>query len=214
MAAYDQRGHGDSAAIAGPMSLERGVRDAENVIAALGEPVDLLLGHSWGGAIAILAGSQLPVARVAAIDPMIRQMSGAWYEEYLDELRESFALAGAERDAQTRKEYAAWSLLDVDGKVHAVHSMTSAPIEGLWKENPPEAWDLTALIAHYGKPLLLALAARGESINEDTALEDVEREHAPSVRIVSFPAAGHNLHRTDFEVFAAQLDDWLAQTRA
>lgn len=212
--AYDQRGHGDSAAVAGPMTLERGVRDAENVIAALGEPVDLLLGHSWGGAIAILAGTQLPVARVAAIDPMIRQVSGAWYEEFLEELRESFAATGAERDAKTREEYAAWSPLDVEGKVHAVHSMTIAPIEALWKENPPEAWDLTAIIANYEKPLLLALAARGESINNDTVLEDVEREHAPSATLVGFPGAGHNLHRTGFDAFATALDNWLGQTQA
>ena len=72
MVAYDQRGHGDSAGITGPMSLERGVRDLENVVAALGEPVDALVGHSWGGAIAIAGGRRLPVQRVVAIDPMVR----------------------------------------------------------------------------------------------------------------------------------------------
>lgn len=206
--AYDQRGHGDSAAVTGPMSLERGVRDAENVVAALGEPVEMLLGHSWGGSIAILAGLQLPAARVAAIDPMIAQASDAWYAEYIDELRDSFVLQGAERDAKTREEFAAWSPLDVGGKVHAVHSMTTAPIERLWKENPPEAWDLRDVIAHYAKPLLLALAAPGESINDDAVLADVEREHAPSVGIVRLPG-GHNLHRAAFEEFARALDDWL-----
>jgi pimeloyl-ACP methyl ester carboxylesterase len=91
--------------------------------------------------------------------------------------------------------------------------MTSAPIEALWKENPPEAWDLTAIIANYEKPLLLALAARGESINNDTVLEDVEREHAPSATLVGFPGAGHNLHRTGFDAFATALDNWLGQTQ-
>lgn len=210
--AYDQRGHGDSADIFGPMSLDRGVRDAADVIAALHEPVDVLLGHSWGGAVAILAGLKLAVRRVAALDPMIRQVSAAWYEEYLDELRESFSLTGDVRDAKTREEFAAWPPLDVEGKVHAVHSMTTAPIAGLWEENPPEAWDLRGEIARYGKPLLLAMAAPGESINEDATLEDVQRNHSPNVELVTFPGAGHNLHRTAFDSAMNALDDWLART--
>ncbi|MBV8531321.1 MAG: alpha/beta hydrolase [Candidatus Eremiobacteraeota bacterium] len=211
IAAYDQRGHGDSAATAGPMSLDRGVRDAENVAAALGEPIDVLLGHSWGGALAIIAGTHLEVTRVAAIDPMICQVSDSWYEEYLDELGELFALPEAERAARTREEFRKWAPLDVEGKVHAVRAMSVTPIEELWKENPRAAWDLRALIASYPKPLLLALASRGESINDDATLEEVERDHAACVDIVSFPHAGHNLHRTAFEPFVEALDSWLTR---
>jgi pimeloyl-ACP methyl ester carboxylesterase len=213
VAAYDQRGHGDSAEITGPMSLERGVRDAENVAAALGEPIDVLLGHSWGGAIAILAGTRLPVSRVATVDPMVHQVSDGWYAEYLDELRELFALTGSDRDAKVREEFTAWSPLDIEGKVHAVHAMTILPVEGLMNENLPETWDLRSAIACYEKPLLLALATRGESINDDALLADVERIASSYVRIVAFPGAGHNLHRTAFESFAAALNDWLVQTR-
>jgi pimeloyl-ACP methyl ester carboxylesterase len=207
--AYDQRGHGDSAAVLGPMALERGVCDAESVAAAIGEPVDALLGHSWGGAVAILAGTRLPVARVATVDPMIHQASDEWYEEFLEELRELFALTGAARDERTRAEYAEWHPADVEGKVHAVHSMTAAPIEALWKQNPAASWDLRPLISRYAKPLLLALAARGEGINDDAAVDDAERDRSPEVTVVRFPGAGHNLHRTAFDEFARALDAWL-----
>ena len=213
LVSYDQRGHGDSAQVAGPMSLARGVADAENVAASLGEPVDVLLGHSWGGAVAILAGARLPVARVATIDPMIRQVSADWYDEYLAELRELFALTGSDRDARVREEYRDWSALDVEGKVHAVHSMTAEPIAGLLRENPPGEWDLRASIARYEKPLLLALAAPGESINDEQTLEQVERDRSASVRIARVPNAGHNVHRTAFQDLARSLDDWLALTR-
>jgi pimeloyl-ACP methyl ester carboxylesterase len=209
VAAYDQRGHGESAGIAGPMSLDRGVKDAAEIAAALGEPVAGLLGHSWGGAVAILAGARLPVERVAAIDPMIRQAPRAWYQEYVEELAASFARTGDDREAQVREEYAAWHPLDVEGKVHAVRTMTTAPIEGLRSENPAESWDLRRAIAGYEKPLLLALAAPGESINGRSALVEVEAHHSPLVEVVSFPGAGHNLHRTAFEGFARVLDAWL-----
>ncbi|MEO6836120.1 MAG: alpha/beta hydrolase [Candidatus Tumulicola sp.] len=209
--AYDQRGHGDSAGVGGPMSLERGTRDLENIIAALDEPVDLLIGHSWGGAVAILAAPQMPVRRVAAIDPMIRQVSESWYEEYLEELREQFLLLGDARDARTREDYADWAPLDVEAKVHAVHAMTAAPIEGLMRENPASKWDLRRTIAQFDKPLLLAMAAPGEGINEAATLAEVERNHAPGVEIVAFPGAGHNLHRTAFDAFARTLDDFLTR---
>jgi len=207
--AYDQRGHGDSSGIAGPMSLDRGVADLQNVAAALGESVDTLVGHSWGGAVAVEGGLQLPVRRVVAVDPMIRNAGDAWYEEYLEELREHFALVGEARDARTRADNAAWHPLDVEAKVHAVATMTPDPIAGLMRENPPERWDLRPAIARYDKPLLLAMAARGEGINEDSSVDDVAAHRSPTVEIVEFPNAGHNLHRTAFEAFAAALDRFL-----
>lgn len=208
VAAYDQRGHGDSAEVNGPMSLARSVADLENVAGALGEPVDVLLGHSWGGAVVILGAQRLPVKRVVAIDPMIRQVGDAWYGEYLDELGESFAYAGTQRDQRTRTEYAAWDPIDVEAKVHAVHAMTPAPIVGLQRENPPASWDLRETIARYEKPLLLAMAGRGESINDDTTLAEVAANHPRNVQVVTLPG-GHNLHRLEFAAFSAALDQFL-----
>jgi pimeloyl-ACP methyl ester carboxylesterase len=209
--AYDQRGHGESADVEGPMQLERGVRDLENVVASLGEPIDLLIGHSWGGAIAIDAGLRIPVWRVAAIDPMIRQAGSAWYEEYLEELRDHFSLEGAARDDRTRAENSGWHPIDLEAKVHAVHTMTVAPIEGLMRENPPERWDLRGAITHYDKSLFLAMAAKGESINDDATLDDVAAKHSSTVEIVTLPG-GHNLHRTEFPAFTQALDSFLART--
>jgi pimeloyl-ACP methyl ester carboxylesterase len=211
--AYDQRGHGDSAGVGGPMSLDRGVRDLENVAASLGEPVDALIGHSWGGALAILAGSRTPVRRIAAIDPMIRQAGDAWYAEYLDELREHFALTGEARDARTREEFAQWHPLDVEAKVHAVHAMTTAPIEGLMRANPPASWDLREAVARFDKPLLLAMAAPGEGIGDAETVEGIARTRLPNVEFVAFPNAGHNLHRTAFDAFAPCLDEFLEPLR-
>jgi pimeloyl-ACP methyl ester carboxylesterase len=211
--AYDQRGHGDSADASGPMSLERGVRDLENVITQLGAPIDTVIGHSWGGAVAIAGGSRLAVRRVVAVDPMIRQVAESWYEEYLEELRELFSLTGDARDRRTREDYADWAPDDVEAKVHAVRTMTVAPIEGLMRENPPHLWDVRAAIARFDKPLLLALAAPGESINDAASLADVERNHPPNVEIVTFLGAGHNVHRTAFDAFARTVDDFLERSR-
>jgi pimeloyl-ACP methyl ester carboxylesterase len=210
IAAYDQRGHGDSAGVDGPMTLERGVLDLQNVEAAIGEPVAAYVGHSWGGAVAIRAGLRSAVRRVAAIDPMIRQVEDSWYAEYLEELAESFAVTGVERDRLTREEYAAWGPDDAEGKVHAVHAMTVAPIEGLRRENTPDDWDLRDEIARYDRPLLLALPDRENGINASGTLDDIVVRRRQHVSIVTFPGQGHNLHRTDFDAFARELSRFLA----
>ena len=103
--AYDQRGHGDSANVAGPMALERGVRDLVNVAAHVS--ADILIGHSWGGAVAIRGGALASAGAVVAIDPMLVQADDQWYAEFLDDLSEQLALQGAQREARLASDYAA-----------------------------------------------------------------------------------------------------------
>ena len=209
--AYDQRGHGNSASVHGPMTLERGVRDLENVVGALGA-VDVILGHSWGGAVAIRGGETLDVRAVAAIDPMIVQAGKDWYDEYVAELDETFALQGDERDARVRDDFSDWHPLDVEGKVHAMHAMSSAPIAGLSSENIGGTWDLRSEVARYSKPLLLAMAGRENSILPPEIVDEVRAHHARSVTVVSFDDQGHNVHRTAFDRFADAFEAFLAET--
>jgi pimeloyl-ACP methyl ester carboxylesterase len=206
--AYDQRGHGDSANVSGPMTLARAVEDMDTVLDAIGGAA-VLIGHSWGGAVAIRAGLQTAVRAVVAVDPMIVQVPDAWYDEFIYELDDAFRAGGDEREANFRREYAHWHPDDVDGKVHAVAGMTTAPIRALRDDNPLATWDLRKDIAAYTKPLLLALAERSSSIVPQAILNEIEGYHTPDVTIQIFEGAGHNLHRTDFDAFAAALDEFL-----
>lgn len=206
--AYDQRGHGDSAAVSGPMTLERGIRDLENVVAAIGG-ADVLIGHSWGGAVAIRGGLRVASRAIAGLDPMIVQAGDTWYGEYVEELEERFKLTGSERDAATREEYSQLHPLDVDGKVHAVHSMTAEPIAKLCSENAGANWDLRYDLAGYDKPLLLAMAGREGSIVPPDVMEAVGRKHSSCVTIVTFEDQGHNVYRTDFDAVAGAIDSFL-----
>src|SRR3984885_758699 len=67
--AYDQRGHGGSA-VKGPMAFERSVADLADVVAAMGEPVGALIGHSWGGAVVVAGGRRLDARRIT-LDPIV-----------------------------------------------------------------------------------------------------------------------------------------------
>jgi pimeloyl-ACP methyl ester carboxylesterase len=205
--AYDQRGHGDSAQIEGPMSLERGVADLRNV-AAVVDP-DILVGHSWGGAVVIRGGELLDVDAVVAIDPMIVQAADDWYAEFIDELEETFTSTGDARDAVIRESYADWHPDDLESKVYAMHAMTTAPIAGLRDENRGGVWDLRSDIAGYIKPLLLAMGGPDGTIVPKPVMDEISAHHGPPVQIVTFEDQGHNLHRTDFDRFARTMEQFL-----
>lgn len=210
--AYDQRGHGDSSGVHGPMTLHRALLDLYNVMEGLPDGVDTLLGHSWGGAVAILGGRRFDVRRIVAVDPMIRQADRPWYDEFLSDLRRLFARKGDERDARVLEEFAAWPEGDRLAKIHAVRSMSIAPIERLRDENPPESWDLRRDLESYPKPLLLAMADAAESIVTRDDLKYVREHGGANVAIREFPKQGHNLHRTDFPRFAEVFDSYLERT--
>lgn len=213
VAAYDQRGHGDSAGMSGPMTLERGVRDFENIVTALGETPYASIGHSWGGAVVLRGGDRSDAGKIVAIDPMLQQCSDTWYAEFIEELDAQFEVTGEGRAQAFRAEYADWHPLDRDGKVHAVAAMTTAPLAGLRDENSAKDWDLRELVATYRKPLLLAMADPSLSISASDTYGGVCSAAArnPNVTLVRFDGFGHNLHREDFDAFAGALAAFVAE---
>ena len=209
--AYDQRGHGDAASVHGPMALSRSVRDLAEIAAGIGEPIDVVVGHSWGGAVVLIGAAEIGARRVIAIDPMLNQASDEWYADYLLELDDVFAQAGQERDARVRREYPG-DPADAAGKVHAMHSMSSAPIAALRRENPAAHWPLPAGLAHHDAPTLLAMADPELSIVDAKTLAQVHVLAPASLEIVTFAGQGHSLHRTGFEAFVREMRRFLSQS--
>jgi pimeloyl-ACP methyl ester carboxylesterase len=211
LVAYDQRGHGDTAR-ATEMTFARTVTDLGDVVAALGEPVHALLGHSWGGAVVIGGGRDLDVARVVAIDPMLQLAPGVWSASVLREFRTLLAGTLAEREAAIRRANAALPEIEIAAKLHAARCITLDTIEALGGQNAIDAggWALRALLDDYPRPLLLALADEQRTVFgvEDRAYA---RAHGgPHVRIEPFAGASHSLQRDAFDRFAPVLEAFLA----
>ncbi len=208
--AYDQRGHGDSAHVTGPMTLERSVADAGEVARALPAPVDVVIGHSWGGAVAILFGAELRPSRVVAIDPMLRVEPGTFQREYVDDLRETLGLEGAAKEAAIRRTYAGSHESDVEAKVHAMSPMDIGVLERLDTENHANAgsWDLREAVGDYPVPLLVLAAG------EDSVLTPADRtllieRGGPNVAVRVFEGQGHNLLRSAFAEFVSVVRDFI-----
>src|SRR6202011_1963496 len=83
--AYDQRGHGENATRE-PMTLDALAADLRAVADSIGT-VAAVVGHAWGGAVALIGGPKVARALVL-IDPMIRVAPGTFYRDYVDELAE------------------------------------------------------------------------------------------------------------------------------
>lgn len=210
--AYDQRGHGDAAHVRGPMTLARHVADLKVVLDAVGTGAAALVGHSWGGAVVVLTGRDAPVRGVVAVDPMISVAPGTWRREYLDDTEELLAKPWTAREHAIRAATTGWGPQDVEGKLHAVRHMTAEPIARLGAENAVDdgGWDIRASVKDYPKPLLVLAAGPDDSVMPPSDVGYIANSGGANVRVVEFPAQGHNLHRTAFDAFAMEVDKFLS----
>ena len=209
--AYDQRGHGDSASVTGPMTLARGVADLRAVSAQVDGDVAALIGHSWGGAIVILGGFDSLARSVIAIDPVLRVLPGTWRQEYLDDAEIDFAKPFAELEQDLRTRLAAWPAIDVEAKMHAVRHMSAEPIARLGSENRVEegGWNILADVAAYPKPLFVFAAGPDDSVMSRDDLATLRATGGTNVEVLDYFDQGHNLHRTAFERFTTDVERFL-----
>ena len=209
--AYDQRGHGDSAEITGPMTHEQSVRDLLAVARAIHGGVFALIGHSWGGAIVLLGGREVACERVIAVDPMIRQAAGHWAVDFVEDLEPIFAGPQDARANVIREMFGALPPVEIDAKVHALRHMTIEPIVALGDDNGADAgkWDLREVVRGYPKPLLLLLADPSDSVVSPEDVAFVRQYGGSNVTIEVFEGEGHTLHRTAFERFSGSVAAFL-----
>ena len=181
------------------MTLARSLEDLRAVARAIGEPASII-GHSWGGAVALLGGREPFAQAVVAIDPMVRVEPGSWRREYLDDTESDLALEREELERQLRERLLAWGELDIVGKLHAVREMDAGAIARLGSENDVDAgrWDLRHVVDDYPKPLLVLAASPAESVMSEDDIERIRKRGGPNIRLETFKDEGHNLHRTAF----------------
>ena len=194
--AYDQRGHGDLSGVPGPMTLEQSIRDLETAARAIGGPVDILLGHSWGGAVVLLGGPKISAGSVVALDPMIRVRPGSFVPDYVDDLRGLMVLEGEGRVRGIQSLYSGLDPEDLEGKLHAMKGMTIQTLERIGSENGVESgrWDLRGLLEDYPLPLLVMVAGEDSVIDKDDRLWLEGR--GSRIRVRTIIGAGHSLHRS------------------
>ncbi|HEX6778910.1 MAG TPA: alpha/beta hydrolase [Ktedonobacterales bacterium] len=216
--ALDMRGHGESIKPpAGAYSLRATADDAAALIEALGLEQPVVMGHSWGGATAIVLASGAWSQRAA---PALAQV-------ILEDPAHNFGSGDAEKRAaaytkdigrpaeELRPEITAsspgWTEADIEGKINALQKVTREAVVSVFAEAGQNG-EVLPLLASITVPTLLirADATLGTTL-DDAAWERAKRYLGPHSRAVEITGATHNIHRSSFMAFMQTVNDFLGQ---
>lgn len=214
--ALDMRGHGESIKpAAGAYSLRHTADDAAAFIDALELEHPVLIGHSWGGATAMVlasgAGSQQPVpslARIILEDPAHVFGRGNLAEKIAFYTRDIGRPAEVLRPEITNSN-PGWTTADIEGKIDALQHVTREAVVSVFAE-ADQAGELLPQLAHIAAPTLLirADAALGTTLT-DADWEQAKQYLPMRSRAVQIDGATHNVHRSQFEAFMQAVNDFL-----
>jgi pimeloyl-ACP methyl ester carboxylesterase len=206
--ALDMPGHGQSQ-LADVHQIDQ---IAGRIGQALGElhiAKPVVIGHSWGGAVALELAASIAVTRVALVDPLLALTSerGALrLPTYLEGL-------GMPPDITLPAIRAAnpdWHACDFVWKGEALQQCRADAVRGLFVGSGD--WDLTPLFSRIHVPLLLLLADPEYTVIAPESLTVVEAALRPGLgEIKRVVGTNHNMFRGGFALFMRVLQPWLGQ---
>ena len=216
--ALDMRGHGDSIKPSkGAYSLRHTADDAAAFIDILGLERPLLIGHSWGGATAMVlasgAESQKPVPHFSQVileDPA-HNFGRSDAEERAIFYAKDIGRPADELRAEITADNPGWTEADIEGKIEALHKVTREAVISVFSEAGEEG-DLLPLLAHISAPTLLIRADASLGTTLDEAAWEQAKQYLPAnSRAVQINGATHNVHRSKFDEFMQAVNDFLSQ---
>ncbi len=206
--ALDMRGHGKSIkSLPGKYGLRQTADDAQDFIEALGLKSPVLIGHSWGGATAIVLASGAGTARkVPAFKCVILEDPAHNFAEGDLQARISRYTRDIGRDpAELRPEITdsnpGWTEEDIEGKIEALQQVSHMAVCSIAKEAAVFG-DLLPYLAKITVPVLLL---RADPL-QGSALSDMAWSRAKTYlpcgsQASEVAGATHNIHRGSFSQF-------------
>ena len=216
--ALDMRGHGDSIKPSkGAYSLRHTADNAAAFIDILGLERPLLMGHSWGGATAMVLASgsesQKPAPHFSHVmleDPAYNfGLSGS--EERAIFYAKDIGRPADELRAEISADNPGWTGVDIEGKIEALHKATREAVMSVFSEAGEEG-DLLPLLAHIAAPTLLIRADAFLGTTLDAAAWEQAKQYlSTNSRAVEINGATHNVHRSKFDKFMQAVNFFLSQ---
>jgi len=215
--ALDMRGHGESIKPpAGAYSLRHTAGDAAAFIEALRLDNPAVMGHSWGGATAmVLASGTGSHGLIPSISHLILEDPAHDFGSGDIEERVAYYTKDIGRpDEELRVEIAAdnpgWTEEDIEGKIDALHKLSREAVVSVFYDAGHEG-EILPLLANISAPTLLLRAdpALGTTLN-DAAWEEAKQLLPANSRAVQIDGATHNIHRSRFDAFMQAINEFLS----
>lgn len=196
--APDLPGHGDS-----PPALSYQFADQADAIAALGRNWDLVLGHSMGGAIAVLLAGPSYCSRLILEDPALFVPAAPESLDWLTRAYKSPITGEAVAAANPR-----WHPEDARIKAEALLQSSREVVEQTYLDNPE--WNVMAQTLDLQVKTLLIGGDPDAGSLVPVQLAESLAAHVVELDYVMVPGGSHSLHRDEFDAFMAEIRIWLA----
>ena len=206
--AFDMPGHGESNLI-GHHDIPHIATHITAACQALDIPIHTLVGHSWGGATALVMAQSQPLQRLILIDPLIRlnPVSGA---QLVAKYGEGVGHPSNETLPWLTTRNKLWHRCDVQWKAEALHQCRREAVEGLLLNSGE--WDITDLFTQITTKTLCLAADEANTIIPTTSIPIIQQalyQHAG--RWLQITGTDHNMYRGGFDVTMPRLIEWLKE---
>jgi pimeloyl-ACP methyl ester carboxylesterase len=203
--ALDLPGHGQSQ-LSGEHQIESIAALIVAALAELGIDRPTVIGHSWGGAIALTLASSISVARLALVDPLLG-MSSERSRMRLPSFLEGLGQPPEQTLPALRAANPDWHECDFLWKGEALLQCRAEAVRGLFGTGD---WQITSLLGRVEAPLLLMLADPQHTVVVSELLVAAEVALRPDLgEIVPVAGTNHNMFRGGFAPFMQVLVPWL-----
>jgi pimeloyl-ACP methyl ester carboxylesterase len=226
--AYDARGHGKSGRAAS-YGIDALADDLLRVIDAVAGGPAIVIGHSLGGATALVAAAKRPAAIRALVleEPVVDNWDRDWRAQYFKDLRaaldksaepSAFKRAVASLPLPARGPRGERTVGEVRGFYAADRLATyykdadPAFVEQFGHAKPDGHERVVTAVPLMPTLLLAAHTADGSALNDGEAEALIKRW--PDAQLVKFPAVGHRIHGLRPEPFLEALEPFLRKARA
>ncbi len=202
--APDLRGHGDSPKLDGQYALDLMAADLSDSVPAA---PTLLVGHSFGGVMAILATLRgiLKPSVIVLEDPVLH---------FADQQTPAGLLKNDEanlpRDvAGFLRANPKWQPIDAEGKVASLRAIDWGHMRQVFADNAP--WDLRADLRAVARAVPICLILPESSFYVPPAdAAAIEVDLGPG-SVIHIPGTGHSIHRDDLGAFLAVIQEFAAR---
>ena len=226
--AYDARGHGKSGRTA-RYGIGEFADDLLRVIDTVAGAPAIVIGHSLGGATALVAASTKPNAIRALVleEPVVDNWDRDWRAEYYKSLRAAldtvaepplFKRAVASIPLPSRGPRGERTVGEVRGFYAADRLATyykdvdPAFVEQFGHAKPDGHELVVNAVPPMATLLLAAFASDGSALKEGEAEQLVKKW--PNAQLVKFPGVGHRIHGLRPDPFLEALEPFLRKARA